>query len=158
MCLFISDKHFDSEYDRAPKPKTAGIFGKTVYKMLVLNSGNYMTPFLAEPVNFNSKGVAEMRSDFAFAESVDSERKLYVILTKGIHAFRNKKAGNNACKRWLAAKDHLTHLTVLLLKARIPRGAKYFEGVDKDIASDRLIITNKWVFKGHSETKGFFEK
>lgn len=133
MCLYIKSGVHEAQTDIH------------VFKVLEprFSGGRYITPFFFTPVNFNPQNIATMKSELLEVYDDDSETNVVRI---GIHSFVNLKAVENYDFNRFSNTYHFCN-------AVIPKGARYYIGVDDDVVSDRLVIfENEEAYEKHKET------
>ena len=124
MCLIVEkSKHLHIFGLNFPR---IAIKDKIVYKILIQNNSDYITPYKNHPVHFFKNQ--------AILEAEDACRLThYNCIEFGIHAFTN----------YLRAFSRLRIIDDIngtIFKAVIPKGTRYFYGDDGDIVSEKLII------------------
>lgn len=137
MCLVINNHchHACSEgYCIKFEPLIAKI-PLTVYKVLNYAEGILQTPFRETRINFITDEVVMS------APMMDYYQKGWCV-DIGIHALENTAGARAALKIW--SHRNIT-LNLVIYKAIIPVGTKYFCGMSNAIVSEKLIIKNKIV-------------
>lgn len=122
MCLTIKGKYEKTKSDK-PLPRVAGR-DKIVYKVLRrygddLISFHQMYTYRLGKVYSSSLGVEKAFSVWAGWK-----------VEKGLHAYINR----------VTAENDLYNASIVLIKCRIPKGAKYYLGMNGDIVSNRIIL------------------
>lgn len=144
MCLYISKWHHGSN----PKPKTAKK-DIHVYKVLYDLDNEYYTPFRRALVEFHSNIAISTASRLTILRrSLNIEFSSVDIVTEGIHAYRTI----------LRAKSISNCMGGYIYHAIIPKGTKYYVGIDKNIVSEKLIIfKTKEAFKKYTKKNNFLK-
>lgn len=136
MCLIVSIEHHPDL-----KPKTA----KTdlrVYKILTQVSGCWFTPYQSVRLKFNLQNKIRYKSTIDAPLSHSSGLSYCARISRGIHSFYSYVFAINE-KRWCGPGT--------VFYAVIPKGSKYYIGVEGDIVSSQLIIfRNKETFEKYS--------
>ena len=128
MCLH-SLKHYKTKKEALQASKKPLIAEKdiTVYKRLNLNDNSPYQFFKYE------KGYEYIEHSFLKDETkvfyIWQVKEYYFIKNKGFHAYRSKNK----------AEAFRNTYTQKIVKMVIPKGAKYFLGVDSEIVSNRII-------------------
>ena len=145
MCLIINtDIHIKRTWNsnfrrRIPKPLVADKDILCVKLLMPVPFGTrykFMTPFRNMGVKFDwLNGIAELVSDvkskrlpFSVIKTVVKDEKF--LVENGIHS-RSKKTLLLGCEQFYAI---------------IPKGAKYYVGVDGDLVSNRLLVFENEIF------------
>ena len=121
-------------------PKKAGLFGKRCYKVLVTNGVDIRTPYRGERILFTGgKFTQDSGVKHLFLHRSKQASEFYYI-DIGIHGFCNKNAAlkniSNYCSCPFGCK-------LLVVKAKIPRGAEYYYGLDGEIVATKMILSTK---------------
>ena len=122
-------------YTKQIKPKVAEK-DIVVYKVLDHNMGS---PYygLLYPLNEKRTSILK-RYDWKWEEK---GYKIYDV-EEGLHAF-TKRLAAYVKQYYLNQPDRNNLATYSVYKAIIPKGSKYYIGLDNDIASDALIVKRK---------------
>ena len=126
MCLYTKQRH--------PKVAEKDI---VVYKVLDQRMGS---PYYGLLYPLNEKRTSILKNyDWKWEEA---GHKVYDV-EEGLHAYTKRMAAyvkRHYLNRCDSEKDFTTYS---VYKAIIPKGAKYYIGLDNDIASDALIVKRK---------------
>lgn len=107
----------------------------TVYKeLLISSSGHIITPCMHVTIKLNHIMHANRHwSHNLLGMSIESQ---------GVHAYNNIN-GLFLFNSYSTEIKGLGHFYTIAVKAIIPRFSLYWEGIDYDVASSRLFITNE---------------
>lgn len=103
-----------------------------VYKELIEDNGEYLAPYTEYLIKLNSNLIAEGIPNIRILSS-----GFYAIDIGFIHAYIGPKL------------RPLTYNSIFV-KAIIPKGAKYYLGLENDIAVDQMFITDKLISKAEA--------
>lgn len=127
MCLTVDLKKHIHIFNKAlPKIALKDII---VYKVVGSRYGYHYSPFQVTPISF-TKNKAVLKSRLQLRCYEDS-----IEVHKGIHAYTKYDIASEETCWHTELFDHVT-----VYKAVIPRGTKYYLGVDGDIVAKKLII------------------
>ena len=118
-------------YTKQIKPKVAEK-DLVVYKVLDYNMGS---PYYGLLYPLNRK----VTSELLCYDHVWNPRNQLFNVEEGLHAFTNRLAAHSHAQCLEYSNGHIQ----FVYKAIIPKGSKYYIGIDNDIASDALIVKRK---------------
>lgn len=144
MCLVVlRGPHY--VYDWAArligvKPKKAGLFGKRCYKVLVTNGVDIRTPYRGEQILFTG---GKFTQDSGIKRLIPIRSKQvtgFYFIDIGIHGFCNKNAALKNISEYYSCPFGCK---LLVVKAKIPRGAEYYYGLDGEIVATKMTLSTK---------------
>ena len=142
MCLTIKSK---SEMQPEPKVAEKDI---NVYKVLRrefrLGESKFITPYMGHKINFSDgKWVGDVGALYPLESS---EYDMRWEVHTGLHAYKTKVAAQADVRNSEMYSNiffpHCNDYEMVICKAYIPKGARYYIGTKDDIVSDRLVVEN----------------
>lgn len=112
-----------------------------VYKVLEVKGKHYYTPFIFKGINFDDEHGMFFYKTTRF--SINKLFSYYYIqchydVLKGIHSYFVFDAANNASEHIKIMSGSIT--TTHIHYAIIPKGSKFYIGIDSDIVSSNLVV------------------
>lgn len=125
MCLIINHRNL--------KTATKDII---VYKMLLKDfRGRICSPFRFSKYKFNELKVDDVPAD------IQKNKKGYRVVTKGfLHAYRTADTATKAIEDYTTRNKIPDKHSLVIHKAIIPAGTKYYEGKWQDICAKALTV------------------
>lgn len=137
MCLTVDLKKHIHIFNKA-LPKIA-LKDINVYKVVGVKYGYFYSPYQITPIIFiKNKAIlkSSLQQGSCKRDKTFSGNRLYIEIYKGIHGYTEHKF---ACEDAVFLEDTFINRAIIC-KAIIPRGTKYYLGVDGDIVAKKLII------------------
>lgn len=136
MCLIIDKKQCPNGYKVAKK-------NIPCYKVLLKNcSGRFETPCIKLPVDIKT-GIEADEFQLEPYAAITESTIANVRIDKGIHSCTNLERARIMQNTYLCVINVYCYVGVIIRKAYIPKGTKYWVGKNHEFCSERIIFAEK---------------
>ena len=133
MCLIVNKKQCPNGYKIAKK-------NIPCYKVLLKRcDGAFETPFRKQIVDITTGIEADKFQTKPMHSIIMSD----LLIWRGIHSHTNLASAHKTQNTYFIGLNIYIHVGVVVLKAYIPKGTKYWVGKDHDFCSERIVFAEK---------------